>query len=107
MSDQNDRRDVAEAAFGAISAMELCGRMDPGVAKPMRYSCKKLLYGSQGWEGDRQDQEELLSIRSDDIMRGSTGLKQFRRVRAVATPPSSLSVATSEQLTLSNLAATG
>eukprot|EP00904_Undaria_pinnatifida_P004223 jgi/Undpi1/13801/HiC_scaffold_9.g03452.m1 len=107
LSDPDDRRDVAEAAIGAIGAMELSGRMDPSIAKPMRYSCKKLLYGSQGWEGDRQDEEDLLSIRSDKISRGGTGLKRFRRVRAVDTPPSSVSVATSEQLTLSNLAATG
>lgn len=98
-SDQKDRRDVAEAAFGAINAMELSGQMDPDVAAPMRFSCKKTLYGSQGWEGEREDEEEVLSIRSDKIRRGSTGLRQFRRVRAIATPSSS-SAATSDQLTL-------
>lgn len=88
--------------------MELSGRMGPDVAKPMRFSCKKTLYGSQGWEGEREDEEEMLSIRSDKMRRGSAGLKHFLRVRVVATPTPSSSVATSDQLTLlTNPSATG
>ncbi|CAM9794778.1 unnamed protein product, partial [Scytosiphon promiscuus] len=65
MSDPQDRHIVAEAALGAINAMELCGRMDPAVASPLRLSCKRVLYGSQGWEGEDGDKEEVMSLLSE------------------------------------------
>lgn len=48
--------------------MESSGRIAPDVAKRLRFSSKKVLYGSQGWEGRAADEEELRSLQS-----GTTG----------------------------------
>lgn len=65
MSDPKDRQDIAEATLGTVNAMELAGRIDPAAAKLVRFSAKRALYGSQGWEGHSADEEEVLSLRAD------------------------------------------
>lgn len=87
LSDINDRPDVAESALAAVNEMELSGRMEPGIAKPLRFSCKKVIFGSQGWEGDSDDEQEALSRESDKPKREGAGL--FSRARRVAVPSSS------------------
>ncbi|CAM9780422.1 unnamed protein product, partial [Pylaiella littoralis] len=62
LSDPKDRQDIAEATLRAVNAMESSGRIAPDVAKRLRFSSKKVLYGSQGWEGRAADEEELRSL---------------------------------------------
>lgn len=64
LSDPKDRQDIAEATLGAVDAMELSGRIDPDAAKRLRFSSKRVLYGSQGWEGRDADEEEMRSLQS-------------------------------------------
>lgn len=45
--------------------MELAGRMDPAAVKLVRFSAKRVLYGSQGWDGHGAEEEEVLSLRSE------------------------------------------
>lgn len=45
-----------------INAMEMSGRMDSEMAKPLRLTCKRVLYGLQGWEGQGEDGEEAPSL---------------------------------------------
>lgn len=84
LSDHKDRQDVAEAALKALHAMELSGRMDPGVVKPLQISCKKITYGSQGWEGDNEDEQEVLPLQPDKTSAG-----RFSRVMDTALSTSS------------------
>lgn len=65
LSDPKDRQDIAEATLRAVGAMEVAGRIDPAAAKLMRFSAKKVLYGSQDWEGHSAEEEEVLSLRSE------------------------------------------
>lgn len=80
---------MAEAALGAINAMELCGRMVPAIAKLLRLSCKRVLYGSQGWEGQEADEDDLISLLSDKTAGGirpnSSGGCFTRTLGVVAT----------------------
>jgi len=90
LSDPRDRKDVAESAVSAVDVMEMSGRINPAVAKIVRFSAKRVLYGSQGWEGQEADEEELLSLQSEKTGGGSAskGMSSdgrfSRKLRAVA-----------------------
>lgn len=53
--------------------MELSGRIDPDSAKRLRFSSKRVLYGSQGWEGRGADEEEMSSLQSGNSGGGGGG----------------------------------
>lgn len=70
--------------------MELAGRIDAAAAKLARFSAKRVLYGSQGWEGHGAEEEEVLSLSSETI--GTVGAVadvradgRFSRKRAVTS----------------------
>lgn len=74
-----------------MHVMEMSGRMDPAVAKIVRFSAKRVLYGSQGWDGQGADEEELLSLHSDKTVGGgaSKGIRsdgRFSRTIRVVAP---------------------
>ncbi len=92
LSDPRDRKDIAESAASAVDVMEMSGRIDPAVAKIVRFSAKRVLYGSQGWDGQGADEKELLSLHSDKTGGGGTskGISSdgrfSRKLRVVVTP---------------------
>lgn len=67
--------------------MELAGRIDPAVAKIVRFSARKVLYGSQGWQGHSADEEEVLSLRSEKTGGGeaTADVQAFSRKRGVTS----------------------
>eukprot|EP00903_Cladosiphon_okamuranus_P011957 g11230.t1 len=73
LSDPKDRQDIAEATLGAVNAMELAGQITEATAKLVRFSAKRVLYGSQGLEGHGAEEEEGLSLRSDQTSGGGSG----------------------------------
>lgn len=90
MSDPKDRKDIAESAASAVDVMQLSGRIDSAVAKLIRFSAKRVLYGSQGWEGQEADEEEALSLKSEKTGGASKGISAdgrfSRKLRVVASP---------------------
>lgn len=71
--------------------MELAGRVDPAKAKLVRFSAKRALYGSQGWEGHSRDEKEVLSLRSEKTGDGeaTVGVQadgRFSRKRGLNPP---------------------
>lgn len=92
LSDQNDRQIVAEAALALTSVMELSGRMDPGAAKRVQFSCRRILYGAQSWDVKNDVEQDLsMSIGSDETSGGS--IRHFSRASRWAAKSTSSSSA--------------
>lgn len=73
--------------------MEVSGLVNTGVAKRVRFSCRKVLFGDQGWEGDRDDEMEMRSLPSDTTRGSDAGIFRRKVARSTALVPSGSSSA--------------